>query len=161
MTLRTGSLAIIFAIAASAQAFGQDTLTAPGPFSPPDSLASDSLSARRDTASAKGIDTLVTYTCSDSIVYDAVTKKMSMYGRGNIKYQKIDLKSERIDLNWNTSTLSARGVPDSTSDTAKYKGLPVMKDGGEEYRGVELGYNFKTKKGKIDYGDTHMDQGYY
>jgi hypothetical protein len=146
---------MLFAIAASAHAFGQDTLTAPRPFSPADTLASDSLAARRDTAATKGIDTLVTYTCSDSIVYDANTKKMSMYGRGNIKYQKIDLKAERIDLNWNTSTLAARGVPDSTNDTA------TQRPPGHERRGrisrTRAG-QFQSKKGRIDYGDTHLDQ---
>ncbi len=128
-----------------------------------DTLAVDTLKPRSDTSAVKGVDTLVTYSCTDSIVYSIGTKTMAMYGKGNIKYQRMDLKAERIDVNWNTSTLSANGIPDSSKDSAvsKYKGLPVMKDAGEEFHGYELGYNFKTKKGRIDLGDTQMDQGYY
>jgi lipopolysaccharide assembly outer membrane protein LptD (OstA) len=36
-----------------------------------------------------------------------------------------------------------------------------MKDGGEEYKGFELGYNFRSKRGRIDVGDTEMDGGFY
>ncbi len=148
----------------SNNAYSQGSLPRDSIISHPDTLAGDTLRVRQDTTSSvKGIDTLVTYTCTDSIVYSMSTKRMSLYNKSDIKYQQIGLQAERIDINWNTSVMTAHGVPDSSGDSTqkKFKGLPVMKDGGEEFHGFELGYNFKTKKGKIDLGDTKIDQGYY
>jgi lipopolysaccharide assembly outer membrane protein LptD (OstA) len=129
----------------------------------PDSLRKDSLAAKRDTAAAvSGIDTVVNYASADSIVYSFATKTMSMYKKGDIRYQKMELKSDRIDIDWNTSVMTAFSAADSARDTSKKtQSLPTMKDGGEEYHGKELGYNFKTKRGRISVADTKIDQGYY
>ena len=133
----------------------------------------DSTSARRDsaraaapvpkdTSSSSGVDTLVTYSSADSIVYDFSTKKMSLFQKGQIKYRDLQLTSDRIDINWNTSIMHAKGVPD-TSDTTgrKFRGTPEMKEGSEVYYGHELTYDFATKKGRIDVANTTIDQGYY
>ena len=112
-----------------------------------DTLRTDSAHVNRDTTKVKGVDTVVTYLCSDSIVYDLSTKLMTMFHKSQIKYQQMQLNSERITVNWNTSILTAQGIPDSpavgragspTKDKAgssdstkkkKYKGLPVMNPG--------------------------------
>lgn len=127
-----------------------------------DTIGNDTMAVFRDTAAVSGVDTVITYTCKDSIIYSLSTKAMSLFSNGEISYQKMRLQSERIDINWNTSTLHAHGVPD-TSDTTqkKFKGTPIMNDAGEEYRGHELDYNFQSKKGKIHIAQTEMDQGYY
>ena len=122
----------------------------------------DSLKTAKDTTKVSGVDTVVNYTCTDSIVYSFGTRVMSMYTKAEVKHQHMALKAERIDVNWNTSIVHANGIRD-TSDTTgrKYAGTPVMKDGPEDYKGFTLSYNFKTKKGKIDVGDTEIDKGYY
>ncbi|MBI4546731.1 MAG: LPS-assembly protein LptD [Ignavibacteriae bacterium] len=127
-----------------------------------DTTQIDTTTAARDTTTVTGVDTVVTYSCVDSIVYSMPTRTMSLFSKGDVKYQRMELQAERIDVNWNTSVLTAFGVPD-TADTAakKFRGTPIMNDAGEEYRGHELSYNFQTKKGKISLGDTEMDQGYY
>ncbi|MBI1808079.1 MAG: LPS-assembly protein LptD, partial [Ignavibacteria bacterium] len=123
---------------------------------------SDTLSSIKDTSSVTGIDTVVNYASADSISYSLSTKTMSLYTKGDLKYQKMELQSDHIDIDWNSSTMVARGVTDSTDSTGnKMRGLPIMKDGGEEYHGKELGYNFKSKKGRINVADTKIDQGYY
>jgi hypothetical protein len=136
---------------------------------PVDALRIDTLqSEEKDTArrAVSGVDTVVTYTSTDSIVYSLSSRTMTLFGKGDIKYRQMRLKSEEIDINWDTAVMDARGVPD-TSDTSKsrrgkkYRGTPVMVDGGEEYRGYELSYNFRTQKGRIDLGETEMDKGYY
>ncbi|MBI1802957.1 MAG: LPS-assembly protein LptD [Ignavibacteriae bacterium] len=130
----------------------------------PDTIARDTLAAVKPdtTASTTGIDTMITYSSADSIVYDLSTKTMELFSKGQISYQDLQLKADRIGINWNTSTMVAHGVTD-TSDTAKVKvkGSPVMKDGNEEYRGSELAYNFRTRRGKINIANTTIDQGYY
>jgi len=130
----------------------QDTLRAPG-------AARDTLLQAR---SPSGIDSVVAYSASDSIVYSLADKTMYMFGKGNIRYKELGLKAERIDINWNTSMLNARGVPD-TSDTSggKLRGIPDLIDAGETYHGSEVSYNFKTKKGKINVGKTQIEKGFY
>jgi len=87
---------------------------------------------------------------------------MNLFGKADVKYRKTELKSERINMNWDTSILHAYGVPDSADTTGKkFKGNPILVDGGEQYNGVTISYNFKTQKGKITLGDTEIEQGYY
>ncbi|HEV8538393.1 MAG TPA: LPS assembly protein LptD [Bacteroidota bacterium] len=87
---------------------------------------------------------------------------MTLFNKAQISYRQMQLKSEQIHIDWNTSTMTASGIPDSSDPTGKrYKGTPVMKDGGEEFHGAGLSYNFRSKRGKIDVGDTKMDEGFY
>jgi len=98
----------------------------------------------------------------DSITYSLSNRMMMLYGKGDVKYKTIELKSERIDMNWDTSVLNARGVPDSADTTGKkLRGTPVLIDGGEQYSGSTISYNFKTQKGKITLGETEIEKGYY
>lgn len=105
---------------------------------------------------------MVTYLAKDSIVYSMSTRLMNLYGKSELKYRSIGLKAERIGVNWDTATLNAEGIPDTSSKTAKKSiGTPVLVDGGETYNGFRIGYNFRTQKGKITVGDTQIEQGYY
>lgn len=118
----------------------------------------------RDTAgtTASGVDTVVTYTAKDSITYSMNSRMMNLYGKSELKYRAMGLKAERVDVNWNTATLGAQGIPDTASKkTKKTIGSPILIDGGETYHGSQIGYNFKTQKGKINVGETEMQQGYY
>jgi len=111
-------------------------------------------------SASAGVDTVVNYTAKDSIVYSLRTRFMDMYGKSEMHYQTIGLKAERVNVNWDNTTLIARGVPD-TAKADSVIGKPVMRDGGEEYKGDQVNYNFRTRKGKIILGNTQMDYGYY
>ncbi|MBI4428435.1 MAG: LPS-assembly protein LptD [Ignavibacteriales bacterium] len=109
-----------------------------------------------------GIDTVVTYSARDSIVYSMQTRFMDLFSNSEIQYQSVGLKAERVSVNWDNATLNATGVHDTTTsgrDTTR--GSPMLKDGGESYFGTRIGYNFRTKKGKIDIGTTEIEQGFY
>ena len=122
------------------------------------SPAADTTKAR----SGSGVDTVVTYSAKDSIVYSMRTRFMDLYGKTDLQYRTLGLKAERTNVNWTTMTLSATGVADTADKKGKKKiGSPEMKDGGETYDGSQISYNFRTKKGKINVGDTKMDNGYY
>jgi hypothetical protein len=151
-------LVVVWSLVAHAQVTG-----IPDSLARPDTTIRDSLRSKKDTVrTASGIDTLVNYSSSDSIVYDMKSRVMSLYSKGIITYRDMELKADRIDINWNTSVMSAHGVADTSDSTGKkMQGLPIMKDGGETYHGQELGYNFQTKKGKIVVANTTIDQGYY
>ncbi len=161
------SLLIIFLIFSVACAHGQtvrDSLHV---------LSDTTKTAAKDTSSSKGIDTLVTYSASDSIVYSPVTKIMKMFGKGNLNYRSTKLRAQNIDLDWNSSTILAYGRIDTTKgnikldsaslDTIKLKnlGYPVMVDGGEEYVGSRIAYNFKTHRGRIAVAETESGGGFY
>jgi lipopolysaccharide assembly outer membrane protein LptD (OstA) len=129
----------------------------------PKATADTSIIIPKDTVkSSTSVDTVISYTSTDSIIYSIANRKMKLYGEGNIKYKQMDLKSERIDVNWENATMKASGVAD-TSDTTggKFVGTPVMVDGGEEFHGQELSYNFKTQKGRITLAETKADEGFY
>lgn len=137
---------------------------------------SDTLSFRSDTTITSidtlkqpsgGIDSVVNYTATDSIIFTFDNKNMKMFGKSDVKHKELSLKSEIIEVNWNTNDISAYGVLDSvkakTSDSLKqrYTGMPVMKDGGDVYEGWKIAYNFKSQKGRVTLGETEEDQGYY
>ena len=107
-----------------------------------------------------GIDTVVNYSAKDSIIYSLRTRYMNLYGKSEMQYQTIGLKAERVNVNWDNATLIAHGVQDTVKADSVI-GKPIMRDGGEEYKGDQVKYNFHTRKGKISIGNTQMDNGYY
>ena len=107
-----------------------------------------------------GVDTVVNYSAKDSIIYSLRTRYMNLYGKSEMQYQTIGLKAERVNVNWDNATLIAHGVSDTVKADSVI-GKPIMRDGGEEYKGDQVKYNFHTRKGKISIGNTQMDNGYY
>ncbi|MBM4168794.1 MAG: LPS-assembly protein LptD [Ignavibacteria bacterium] len=108
------------------------------------------------------VDTVVVYSARDSISYSMNSRFMRLYGSSEIKYQAIGLKAARIGINWDNATLEAEGA-EQKSDTGETKiiGSPILIDGREEFKGEQIGYNFRTKKGRITLGTTEMEGGYY
>jgi lipopolysaccharide assembly outer membrane protein LptD (OstA) len=118
--------------------------------------------ASRDSVAIppSSIDTIVTYSAADSIVFSLHARRMDLFGKSQTSYQTMDLRAERVDLNWTDATLVAFGVRDTIpKDTVI--GRPILKDAGDEYHGDRIRYNFRTRKGKITVGTTEMDKAYY
>ena len=59
-----------------------------------DSLRLDSINRKK----ANGIESPVNFTAKDSMVYNARTKSAFFYGESNVKYEDMDLQSERVSL---------------------------------------------------------------
>ena len=76
-----------------------------------DSIYLDSLNRQKKN----GIDAPVTFSANDSMVYDAQNKTAFLYGTSNVKYENMDLKSERIYLNMDSSLVHATGVRDTAT----------------------------------------------
>ncbi len=115
---------------------------------------------RADTTKQKsGVDTVINYSAQDSVIYSIHSRTMHLFKKSELKYQAIKLQSELVDIDWDSSILTAQGIPD-TAHADSILGKPIMNDGGEEYRGEVIHYNFKTKKGKIKVGTTEMENGY-
>ena len=131
-------------------ASGRDTLNV-------DTTLVDTLSV--DTVAPKKkqpLDAPVVYEANDSIVF---TKGgyAHLYGDGKVNYEKIELTSAVITMNMDSSTVYARGVPDSVGVET---GTPIFKDGETPYESKIMRYNFKTKKGFINNIVTQQGEGY-
>lgn len=111
-----------------------------------DSALVDTLSI--DTVAPKKkqpLDAPVIYEANDSIVFTE-GGYAHLYGDGKVNYEKIELTSAVITMNMDSSTVYARGVPDSAGVE---KGTPVFKDGETPYESKIMRYNFKSKKGSL------------
>lgn len=118
---------------------------------PSDSLPSDSIPHRKNA-----LDAPVTYTANDSIV---MTKGNFAYlfGESNVKYQQIELQSEQIEMNLDSSLVYAKFGLDSVGEEFGY---PLFIDGGQQYESKTMRYNFKSKKGYITDVITQQGEGF-
>ena len=119
-----------------------------------DSLALDSINRSRKS----GIDSPVEYSANDSLTYEASVYQARLYGESNVKYQNMDLASEKIFMRLDSNLVHAEGRLDST--TQETIGSPVFKMGSDEYQTGPMSFNFKTKKGLIKDAYTQQDDGF-
>ena len=119
-----------------------------------DSIRLDSLNRQKKN----GIDAPVNFSANDSMVYHARNKTAFLYGTSSVKYENMDLKSEHITLNMDSSLVHATGVRDTA--TKGLTGTPVFTLGSDNYESDTMAFNFKTKKGLIDNVKTQQEEGY-
>ena len=119
-----------------------------------DSLALDSINRSRKS----GIDSPVEYSAKDSLTYNASTSQARLYGDSKVKYQNMDLASEKIFMSLDSNIVHAEGRLDST--TQQTIGSPVFKMGSDEYQTGPMSFNFKSKKGLIKDVYTQQDEGF-
>ena len=102
------------------------------------------------------LDAPVDFTSSDSMI---IVRRDSayMYGNGSVKYGDLKLQAANIQLDLNTSTVYAVGVPDSTGTIT---GRPVCDEKDSEYEAETMHYNFNTRKGLITNVVTQQGEGY-
>ncbi|MDR2498742.1 MAG: LPS-assembly protein LptD [Tannerellaceae bacterium] len=116
---------------------------------PDSSLAfQDSIPAHQNGADTVAIgvsslEAVVTYLASDSIVISSGNRAF-LYGKGEVKYQQIELKSEYMEMHLDSSLVFAKFGLDTLGLEFGY---PVFKDGDQEYESKTMRYNFKSKKG--------------
>lgn len=118
-----------------------------------DSIRLDSINRKKSGA----LDAPVTFSSEDSMVYDAKSKVARLYGNSNVKYQNMDLCSDRIQMSLDSSLVRATGTADSTGAIS---GTPVFTMGQDKYESDTMAFNFKTKKGFIYNVYTEQEDGY-
>ena len=119
-----------------------------------DSLALDSINKSRKN----GIDSPVEYSAEDSLTYEAATGLAHLYGDSKVKYQNMDLQSDKIYMSLDSSLVHATGSMDTTAN--ELVGTPVFKMGNDEYQSDTMAFNFKTKKGLISSVYTQQEEGF-
>lgn len=119
-----------------------------------DSLALDSVNRSRKN----GIDSPVEYSADDSLTYESGAGLARLFGSSTVKYQNMDLASDRISMSLDSSLVHATGSMDTT--THQLVGTPVFKMGSDEYQNDTMAFNFKTKKGLITEVYTQQEDGF-
>ena len=120
-----------------------------------DSLRLDSINRKKKN----GIDAPVSYQADDSLVYMASTNTAHLYGSAEVKYENMDLKSDKIKLSLDSSLVHATGSRDTTEKDG-IKGKPVFVMGQDTYDTDTMSFNFKTKKGFIKHVYTKQKDGF-
>lgn len=126
----------------------------------PPAVSTDSTSLKKDslaTAQKGDIQTTIIYSATDSINFSLDRKIVKLYGDAKVKYGSIQLDAEVIVIDYEKSTITANGKPDSLG---RLVGFPLFKDGNEEYETKSMIYNFKTKKAKITEVVTKQGEGF-
>ena len=122
-----------------------------------DSIRLDSLNRQK----SEGINSPVQYSADDSLVYDATSKTAFLYGNSSVKYENMDLASEKIYMNLDSSLVHATGIRDTADTTGlKLTGTPVFTMGADSYESDTMAFNFKTKKGLISSVYTEQQDGF-
>ena len=152
-TLRTRSLpAVRPRHRISADSLGTDSLGT-------DTLRTDSVRVDSVKPRKAGIDSPVEYQAADSMVYDAHTGLVTLYGKAQVNYLNMQLDAAEITMNMDSSLVHAQGRIDSTK-AGGIDGKPVYKQGSDQYDSERMSFNFKTKKGFIQNVYTAQGNGF-
>ena len=117
-----------------------------------------SAKTKRDTSTMDSLE-LAIYKHNKAVDdYNASVKMANLYGSSKVKYQNMDLESDKISMSLDSNLVHATGTMDST--TMELTGTPVFKMGNDEYESDTMAFNFKTKKGLITSVYTQQDEGF-
>jgi lipopolysaccharide assembly outer membrane protein LptD (OstA) len=109
----------------------------------------DTLVSKNDTTTRKKQDITDTiFYEADKIDYDNEGKILILKGKSKVKYQNLTLHADTIQYDINQSLFVASG-------------LPRLIEGKDTTVGDYMVYNIKTKRGRVQYASTHMDDGYF
>lgn len=119
-------------------------------------LAQDSALKRIPKKSKDAISAPIKYTAQDSAIFYNGGVAF-LYGKAEVTYEDLNLKSSVIRLRMDSNLVQARGYIDSTGELAD---KPVFTQGKETYTSDAIDYNFKTQKGLIRGVVTQQGEGY-
>ena len=120
-------------------------------------IAIDSSKSDTKNISKDAIESKVDYKADDSLRIDMATEKVFLFGNAQVNYENIQLNANYIEVDMRNNTVLANGVADSSG---VMQGLPIFKEGAQEYEAGKMTYNFKTEKGKIMEVRTQEGDGY-
>lgn len=144
--------------AAPAHAF-RDTLSTSVPkvLNLYDEFTSDSLDTLKLPVSGSGPSSKIKYDARDSIVYDAFSKTIYLYGDAKVAFEEMALDAEVIQIQLDKQLITSKGVTDSLGNA---RGKPHFKQGQNDYNADIIKYNYKTKRGYLSEFRTKEGEGY-
>ncbi|OQX91552.1 MAG: hypothetical protein B6D58_07535 [candidate division Zixibacteria bacterium 4484_95] len=102
-----------------------------------------------------------TYYNGQQIDYKVNESLIELLWHSRLKYQKMSLDADRILYNINDEILIAEGLAEKTDSGEVVVGSPVLREGGDELYGKRMTYNIRTRKGKVELGETEFEGGFY
>ena len=118
-----------------------------------DSIHADSINRQK----SNGLNAPVEFASDDSLVYIAPTKQVRLYGNAKVKYENMNLESDKVRMALDSSRVHATGSADTTG---KLTGSPVFTMGSDKYESDTMSFNFKTKRGFINNVYTEQEDGF-
>lgn len=107
--------------------------------------------------SPNALTDIVDYKAKDSIALNIKEKTAFLYSKGDVKYQKMALQADAIDVDFNRQTMHASSTTDSAGHVV---GRPFFKQDDAEYMADTITFNYNTKKGIICGIITQEGDGY-
>ena len=121
------------------------------------------ISHRRDTTKSKKGGSMIYHIISgknsDSLYYDVKNKRVYIYNQGDIKYEKMGLQADYMQIDMSTKEIYAYGKADSVDGKPKNT-HPVFSEGGSSYTMDTITYNFGSKKAFIQGVATKEGDGW-
>lgn len=112
--------------------------------------------SKKPKISQDAIKSNVEYSAKDSVVFYADGHAF-LYGNAKVTYEKMELTSDHIEMNTDSTIVHARCGYDSTGAEI---GRPIFKDGNESYESHSIDFNYETKKGIIHNVVTQQGDGF-
>ncbi len=116
----------------------------------------DSIDGRKVNKKNDEIKSEIVYSARDSIVFYG-SGVAFLYGNAQVNYEKMELISDNIRINMDSSVVQARGRIDSAGVLVE---TPIFKDGTDQYESKSIDYNFKTQRGFIRGVITQQGDGF-
>jgi len=107
----------------------------------------DTLPQKNFNISVDGLSVPVAYNAQDSMILDNMEQKAYLYGGAFIKYQDLTLTADYIELNLDSSIVTAQGV--FYPGSKRMQGKPKFQKGDQEFTADRMRYNFQSEKGII------------
>ncbi|MCC7029879.1 MAG: LPS-assembly protein LptD [Chitinophagaceae bacterium] len=108
--------------------------------------------------SADKLDSEVKYQAKDSMVYDAIQKKLLLYTDAEITYEDIKVTADYIEYLQDSSLLTALEIALEVEDTSRAK--PRIYQGNEFSTFSALRFNFKSKRALIENAYSQYGEGF-
>lgn len=107
-------------------------------------------------------DTIRYRSVDSTIYYQKPERIIELYGQASVQYEDIELTAGYIRIHVDSQTLLAKASKDSDSTvSADNPENPILIQGSEKIYGQRIGYNMKTKRGKVFQGQSKMEDGFY
>ncbi|MEM0998364.1 MAG: putative LPS assembly protein LptD [Bacteroidota bacterium] len=152
------------AIFASLCSYGYSQNNVPG--DPAKNPAKDSLVTPADSGQAavlerlkleSDLETSIDYKSKDIMILDVEGKTLFLRESGELSYEDMKLAADSVSVNWETNTLTAGGLVDSTGQLS---GRPELTENDQNYQAQGLSYNFKSRKGIVTGARTKQGEDY-
>ncbi len=123
-----------------------------------DSLTSQNKNVPPNISIAQdGLDAVINYKATDSIVFDIPGEKIYLYGTAKAEQDELNLEAHEIIFSNKEKTLTAKGRKDSLGNLVD---VPHYVNKDQDFYADEVIYNFETKKGKLRQLLTQEGEGF-